>query len=214
MTRAPIEVTDAAPVERLSLRGASIYVAQSCQRLRGQHPRGQRQSLGIRSHGANPHPGSQPGGCRCHGSSHHSRQAKSNRSSNIYSLYPSKLRPGGSLGQEEALRPPRRRQLFVSASDHSFRIFAAFEQMPVARPRDARGKPRKGLQIHRKYHERHSVARRHRAQPRAGQRHIERQLGPRQRQGEADVVGLCGMKRRAADVAGTRAIDPLRRANF
>ena len=92
--------------------------------------RGQRH---IHSHGANPHRGSRPG--------HRSRQAQNNRSScsrndevsrvwrqpYIHTLnpilYPNKLRPGGLQGQQEALRPPRRRQLFVCASDRSFRIF-------------------------------------------------------------------------------------------
>ncbi len=120
---------NAALVERLSLGGTSIYVAQSCQRLRGQH----------RSHGANPHSGSQLGGCRCHhGSSLHSRQAKSNGSS---SLFPSKLRPGGSQGQEEALRPPRWRQLFVSASDHSFRIFPRLKKCQLFGRKTLGGNP-------------------------------------------------------------------------
>ena len=128
---------------------ASIYLAQPCQRLRGLHPRGQRQSLGIRSPCPSQHPGSQPGGCRRHRSSHHSRQAKRIRSScnrndevrgvwrrrqkwpHIYNLFPSKLRPGGAQGQEEALRPPRRRQLFVSASHHS--IFGIFPERNYSR---------------------------------------------------------------------------------
>ncbi len=116
-------------------RGASISIAQRDQRLRdrpqrGQRLRGQRH---IHSHGANPHRGSRPG--------HRSRQAQNNRSScsrndevsrvwrqpYIHTLnpilYPNKLRPGGLQGQQAALRPPRRRQLFVCASDRSFRIF-------------------------------------------------------------------------------------------
>ena len=143
----------------LGLRGF-IYLDQSGQRLHGQHRRdqhrrGQRQSLDIRNHCANPHSGSRPGGCRRHRNSHHSKQAKSNRSSSIpggcrthhsrqarsnhsshiHSLYPSKLRPGGSQGQEEALRLLRLRQLFVSACDGSLSDVPAVELMPVARPR-------------------------------------------------------------------------------
>ena len=66
----------------------------------------------------------------------------------IYSLFPSKLRPGGFQGQEEALRPPRRRQLFVFASDHSF---TGIEQMPVAQPQNTREKPRKSVQMPREF---------------------------------------------------------------
>ena len=60
----------------------------------------------------------------------------------IYSLFPSKLWPGGFQGQEEALRPPRRRQLFVFASDHSF---TGIEQMPVAQPQNTRGNPERAF---------------------------------------------------------------------
>jgi hypothetical protein len=50
-------------------------------------------------------------------------------------------------GQEEAQRPPRRRQLFVCASDHSFRIFPDLKQMPVARSQNTQAKPRKRMII-------------------------------------------------------------------
>ena len=136
--------------ESLGLRGASIYLAQSCQRLRGQHPRGQRlrdqrRSLGIRSHAnpgsrsrANPSVGRNSTRCRSEVRSHssHSDEVRSRRcgvhSRNRHSYevqsshscwIPNPNRtpqPVCFQGQGGVLPPPRRRQVFVCASDHSY----------------------------------------------------------------------------------------------
>ena len=160
------------PSEANAVEGASIYLAQSGQRLRDQHPRGQRQFLGIRSHlrgerqflGIRSHPRGQRQslGIRSHASlgirnraspnvgrnrlrrssevrsrrcevrsrNSHSYEVRSNRS--CWSPSPNRTnrrpRPVCFQGQGEVRPPPRRQQVSVCASDHSYPTFSSLRR--------------------------------------------------------------------------------------